>query len=324
LDVINNNHTFTGLPPYLRFEETRSTPFLDGDSSDYFCSIVRFTIQTGNTLPVFIPSVVIGQNNPNTTIYTVYLKYTYQTTVYVSTRNVMYMPEDATAPIPDPPLLKQDFSSKYYYVYNYTHFVRLANSALQEAFADLYTQVPVGDASPLFATVAPYIDFDVQTNRVIVHAEQTFYDEVYTELSSVNSVKIYFNGRLYDLFVGVPYEFVSNTGDLNYRLKVLYNNSNLISKTVLVTGVPTAGTKKVNYVQMSQEISSIALWNPVASIIFASSLLPIHSTQTSLPKNVGDINNNFTEIGNNSNLLNAISDVSIAVDGNNQYRPMVV
>jgi hypothetical protein len=70
--------------------------------------------------------------------------------------------------------------------------VRLVNTALQEAFADLYTQVPVGDASPLFATVAPYIDFDVQTNRVIVHAEQTFYDEVYTEMSSVNSVKINF------------------------------------------------------------------------------------------------------------------------------------
>ena len=62
----------------------------------------------------------------------------------------------------------------------------------------------------------------------------------------------------------------------------------------------------------------------MASITFASSLLPIHSTQTSLPKNVGDINNNFTEIGNNSNLLNATSDFSIAVDGNNQYRPMVV
>jgi len=109
----------------------------------------------------------------------------------------MYIPEDATAPIPDPPLLKQDFSSKYYYVYNYTHFVRLVNTALQEAFAALYTQAPVGDASPLFATVAPYIDFDVQTNRVIVHAEQTFYDEVYTELSSVKSVKIYFNKKGY-------------------------------------------------------------------------------------------------------------------------------
>ena len=36
------------------------------------------------------------------------------------------------------------------------------------------------------------------------------------------------------------------------------------------------------------------------------------------------ISTTFTEIGNNSNLLNAISDFSIAVDGNNQYRPMVV
>jgi len=153
---------------------------------------------------------------------------------------------------------------------------------------------------------------------------RTFYDEVYTQLSNVQSVNIYLNERLYDLFVGVPYQFVSNTGEMNYTLKVIYNNSNLIYKTVLVPSVPTATTKEVNYVQMVQEISSIALWSPVASIIFASSLLPILSTQTSLPKNIGNPNNNFTEIGNNSNLLNAISDFSIAVDGNNQYRPMVV
>ena len=50
LDVINNNYTQEGPIPYLRFEETRNTPFLEGDNSEYFCSIVRFTIQTGNTL----------------------------------------------------------------------------------------------------------------------------------------------------------------------------------------------------------------------------------------------------------------------------------
>ena len=75
---------------------------------------------------------------------------------------------------------------------------------------------------------------------------------------------------------------------------------------------------------MSQEVSSIALWNPVASIIFASSLLPIQARQTSLPKDVGNNNNNFTGSGNKSNLLSAITDFTIAVDGNNQYRPMVV
>ena len=63
LDVINNDYKRDGPPPYLRFEEIRNTPFLDGDSSEYFCSIMRFTIQTGNTLPVFIPRVVIQNSN---------------------------------------------------------------------------------------------------------------------------------------------------------------------------------------------------------------------------------------------------------------------
>jgi hypothetical protein len=298
---------------------------LDGDSAEYFCNIMRFTIQTGNTLPVFIPSVVIGQDNPNKTIYAVSLKYTYQGIEYVSTKNVMYEPEDKTAPIPAPPLLKQDFSSKYYYVYNYTHFVQLLNATLELAFAELSDKMPgTSDASPLNATVAPCLDFDVQTNRVVFHAEQFFYDEAYTRLSSVNRVSIYFNTRLYDLLVGIPYELESNTGELNYRLKVIYNNSNLVSKNVLVPGIPTATIRNITYVQMPQEVSSIALWNPVASLVFASALLPIHPTQTSLPKNVGNSNTAFSESGNNSNLLSAISDFTIAVDGNNQYRPVVV
>ena len=75
---------------------------------------------------------------------------------------------------------------------------------------------------------------------------------------------------------------------------------------------------------MYQEEYSIALWNPVASIICASSLLLIQSTQTSLPKDVGHNNNNSTGSGNNYNLLSAITYFTIAVDGNSQYRPMVV
>ena len=74
LDVISNNHTPGMSPPYLSFEEIRNTPVLDGNSSEYFCSIVSFTIQTGNTLPVFTPLVAIQNNQtlpvvrPNTAL----------------------------------------------------------------------------------------------------------------------------------------------------------------------------------------------------------------------------------------------------------------
>ena len=121
---------------------------------------------------MFIPSVRVGQDYTTNTIYTWSLTYTYKGVNYISTNNVIYVPEDKPAPIPAPPLLKQDFSSKYYYVYNYSHFVGLVNSAFQAAYADLANQAPPGDSRPLFATVAPYLDFDFQSNRIILNAEQ--------------------------------------------------------------------------------------------------------------------------------------------------------
>ena len=99
------------------------------------------------------------------------------------------------------------------------------------------------------------------------------------------------------------------------------NISSIVEGVTIITGFEL---RKFDFVMNQQEISSIALWNPVAPIIFASSLLPIQSTQTSLPKDGGNSNNNFTGSGNNSNLLSAITDFTIAVHGNNQYRPMIV
>ena len=73
LDVVNNNLNSSTNAPQLRFEENRNMPFLEGDCSDYFCSIVRFSIQMGNSLPRFIPRVETGQGDMNKTVYRVTL-----------------------------------------------------------------------------------------------------------------------------------------------------------------------------------------------------------------------------------------------------------
>ena len=130
LDVINNNYTQEGSSPYLRFQESNNTPFLEGDSSEYLCSIVRFSIQTGNTLPVFIPSIKLGHNNINETIYKVSLRCVVGGTAYVATTPIYYTPEDATTAIPAPPMIKQDMSNTFYYAKNYTQFINLINGAL--------------------------------------------------------------------------------------------------------------------------------------------------------------------------------------------------
>ena len=73
LDVVNNNLNSSTNAPQLRFEEYRNTPFLEADSSEYFCSIVRSSVQTGNSLPIFIPRVETGQTDINRTVYRVTL-----------------------------------------------------------------------------------------------------------------------------------------------------------------------------------------------------------------------------------------------------------
>ena len=75
LDVLNNDFSSGAAARRLEFSETRNTPFLDGDSSNYFCSIVRFSIQTGSSLPVFIPRIANPEVNKNETIYKVTLSY---------------------------------------------------------------------------------------------------------------------------------------------------------------------------------------------------------------------------------------------------------
>ena len=73
LDVLNNDTNPASNAPQLSFEETRTQPFLDGTAEDYFVAIARFSIQTGGTLPVFIPAIQTGQSDPNLTVYAITL-----------------------------------------------------------------------------------------------------------------------------------------------------------------------------------------------------------------------------------------------------------
>ena len=120
LDVVNNNFRSEATAPVLRFEETRNSPYLDGDSADYYCSIIRFSIQTGNSLPVFIPRIETGQTNAKKTVYNVSMEFTFggatglQPMSYSVTVPISYQATDAAAPAPNIPIVSQDMTSTYY------------------------------------------------------------------------------------------------------------------------------------------------------------------------------------------------------------------
>ena len=240
--------------------------------------------------------------------------------IYYGAADVMYIPEDKTAPTPLSPLVEQDVSSSYYYVYNFQHFVDLLNTALAQAWSYLAAAIFNGEGAAYWkATVPPFFDIDSGKMTVVLNADKEIFDS-----SLTSPTELFLNARLFALLVGLPHEYQSKTGDMNYKIKITNrSNANVSGRTVYYTNA--AGLvvpETVDIVQMD-EISSMALWSPVASIVFASTMLPVLPTQTSPPKNLGTNSNFLTGGGNNSNLTNILSDFSIAIDMNNQYRPAV-
>jgi hypothetical protein len=138
LDVFNNSTDFTSKAPQLSFEETRTQPFLDGTADDYFVAIARFSIQTGSTLPVFIPAIDTSQSDPNKTVYKITLMYKGAS----ASATIIYTPQpshDAVAP-PNGPN-GQDFSGNYYYIYDYQDWITMVNKALLQAHILLISHV---------------------------------------------------------------------------------------------------------------------------------------------------------------------------------------
>jgi hypothetical protein len=72
-------------------------------------------------------------------------------------------------------------------------------------------------------------------------------------------------------------------------------------------------------IQITQEISSISMWNPVASIVFTTSLLPVQQTQTSVPKIYNSSASNI-KISGEPNIANILTDFQISVTKDNDYR----
>ena len=322
LDVLNNNLTSTTVAPQLRFEEIRNTPFLDGDSSEYFCSIVRFSIQTGNSLPIFIPRIETGQSDINKTVYKVTLTWKTNTTVsYDYTASVFHITSDDTATQPHNPTDSQDMSGTYYYHYNVQTIVKMLNTALADAWNGLLALLPwSGEAGPgelpdLFkATYIPYFEFDSDKYRLVLNIDKDFCNGGYWAGRYVGSV--YLNTRFYELLSGMPSNRISRIGDSNYEV---------VPDTSSTKSIKRADGSTSTLYQTFQEISSMAMWNPVASIVFCTGQLPIVSTNTSPPLTYDDTsNNNLTSNGNNSNLSSILSDFEIPVSETNQYRPIIV
>lgn len=268
-DIINNrtdDATFALTPtpdPPIRFNETRDAPLIK-NASDYHFSIIRFTMNGANRdLPLFIPNIQTGQLNVNLTTYNVAMSYqaTWTTNLGATVFNVapaatplIYQAETinaAQAPLPPAPLVKQDLSTRYYWVYTYQHMVDLVNQTflsahqnLYAAFAAAWFAAGVGDAFP-YATFAAF-QAAVQTPRLTYPSEATQIFQIYGDSTGF--------GQPLEPFVAIPYApnvavlaarpqyrlfFNTNLYGLFANFQNLYWNSTTITAYTVPGQIPT-------------------------------------------------------------------------------------
>lgn len=357
LNILNNDTTGTKQPPFLQFTEIRNSPYIN-NPSDYFCSVVRFSVETP-TLPLIIPQAKVGAANVNELVYTVSMSHPTLLPVPITT-SVLYVPQSNAqlAPPPTAPVSNaSDIINEYYYTYTYKPFIDMINTALRTTWAAVLAAIPAL-AAIYTDDYFPYLWWDEDTNIATwVALADVFQTPTANNPSPAlnlalgalpnQPISIFFNTELYNLFSSFS-AFQNGYGGqtplgANWRMNlpdtVTVNPylANVLAAgavppaasmpTFLVQQGPPPATPPVqpstySLLRVPQEYPTTPLWNPVQAIVFTTSLLPIASSIVSAPVLFGQ-GQQFTNAGNNSGIANILTDLEVPTEKGWQTKPLI-
>ena len=287
LNIINSNATYA--PVKLAFSEVRTTPFLD-NPQDFYCSIVRFELATPS-LPVFVPQILNGQADINKMVYT----FTLTDGVNTIQQNVQYIPSIQYPILIQPPLISQDMTTKYYYVYSYQLICNMFNDTLKSITTAL---------NP--ALYPPFFTYDTSTS-----------------LFAINMPCSALGIPVFGIFCNTPVQILFSTFPFNYfglTAPILGQNYEFVPIDAQLSNLITIGAN--TYLKIVQETSTTGSLNPISSIVFTSDTLPIVATLVGAPtlphSNVG-----LLSAGNNSNFSNVLTDFIVSFSNGQSYKPTI-
>ena len=277
--------------------------------------------------------------------------------------NVLWNREDQSASLPNNTLgpggvlTKIDYTTGYYNAYTARWWIACVNNAL----ARCWNFVTAGGLTAF----APYMTIDPNTNMITLltpytNAPNTPSLTLNFAQNSVNATgngtsrplfsgpisfpvstnyanySMFFNEPMMNLFSGFPSVYYGNSITASvfgidttsvvrianrwwlfnyYVLPINYNGNNIVS--------PTAGSQ---WVATYSDYSPVPMWNPISSIVFTSSLLPIKLSLTSVPNvfnsNIAD--ETYSNSGNNAATTNMLSDIQVGLVSGNEYKPSVL
>jgi hypothetical protein len=241
LEVANQSLSDTSAPPSeLSFTEVRASAVL-ANPNEYFMSIVRFSVDTAGSLPVFLPQIDLAQPSggadfPNVTIYSLSFNYTDPAVPALvapgitATRNIIYKPHSTQAGIqsrtefrpPQAPLTIDKATTNYYWVQSFYWWINMVNTTLANAWADLITAVnaaapgtfPLPPGPPVSTYLnPPYMTWDSELNKATLWLPEALFNQGYdwNPATTANPAKctLSFNAPLHILFSSFEYVFNS-------------------------------------------------------------------------------------------------------------------
>lgn len=296
--IINNDQSGKKQPPRLNFQDIRSTPVLSSPEL-YELSVVRFNLQTANSLPIWIPSIELIDNplsNPNLTTYSFTLSYLDGLTYSSGQVFVEYIPTNLSEPIPVIGALR-DTIIPYYYVYSFNTIVTMLNNCLSTAFQRLSADVEYS-SKVLPTQNVPYFEWDNNAQKFILNADVNGFDS-----NILNHISIHCNTALYTLISSFQafYNGYNVLTARNYTFNISKEPRGL--NTFIINDTYTV-------IQLFQEYSTGALFTPISSIVFSTSLIPVLPSNTAKPS-VIDGDGSLVSTGNNNNISSMITDFEV-------------
>lgn len=199
--LLTNEIIYNNSPPTIAYNDNRSIPLLK-DTTDYLMSITRFSLAS-QTLPIWIPTILNVNTDPNKTIYSITMSYNDQ---YYQ-QYVEYVPQ-SNAQIND---------LDYYYVYNYQYVIFLFNQCMNDCLTGLLNAVGISDQiNP------PIFTLNLTNNTCNIS-----FDTNYFGFNQTDMINVYFNYSTMSSFDTLPiFIMKSNINGCNYQLDLRQCDTN--------------------------------------------------------------------------------------------------
>ena len=226
-------------------------------------------------------------------------------------------------PANNPAIPLSSLTTDYYQVFAYPDWVNTVNKAFGDCFWALAGQaynavwnvavppieyLPTSGSPPNATAVyrfqQPTANWDALNQKLIITADNFLFGQTPTwngvpnqnpEITIPNgaifsqvggSASIYFNDSLSTLFDAFPYEFPNVAINSNEYSKLMFNFNagagNYLVQQYDLTGTQVVGSQYLA-VQIYQDHTTAALMNPVQSIVFTSTLLPVNMENVGTP-----------------------------------------